>query len=146
MGYGIPAALAAALVHPDRTVIAFAGDGCFQMSAQELATAVQEQLPIIVIVVNNGMLGTIRMHQERRFPNRVIGTDLTNPDFVALARAYGAFGVRVEHAGDFPAALAQAREARRPALIELVTDPEALAPRASLSATRAQGEQAQAVT
>jgi acetolactate synthase I/II/III large subunit len=140
MGYGLPAAVAAQLVHPDRLVVAFAGDGCLQMCAHELATAVQEGLPIVVIVVNNGMLATIRMHQERRFPRRVMGTDLVNPDFVALARAYGAHGERVEHADGFPAAFARAREAGRPALVELVTDPEALTPRASLSAIRAQGE------
>jgi acetolactate synthase-1/2/3 large subunit len=140
MGYGLPAAVAAQLLHPDRLVVAFAGDGCLQMCAHELATAVQEGLPIVVIVVNNGMLATIRMHQERRFPRRVMGTDLVNPDFVALARAYGAHGERVEHADAFPAAFARAREAGRPALVELVTDPEALTPRASLSAVRAQGE------
>jgi acetolactate synthase-1/2/3 large subunit len=132
--------VAAQLLHPDRLVVAFAGDGCLQMCAHELATAVQEGLPIVVIVVNNGMLATIRMHQERRFPRRVMGTDLVNPDFVALARAYGAHGERVEHADAFPGAFARAREAGRPALVELVTDPEALTPRASLSAVRAQGE------
>jgi acetolactate synthase-1/2/3 large subunit len=144
MGYGIPASLAAQLVHPERTVVAFAGDGCFQMCGQELATMVQERLPVIVIVVNNRMLGTIRMHQERRFPRRVIGTDLVNPDFAALANAYGAHGERVEHTDDFPAALARARESGGPALIELLTDPEALTPLASLSETRARGEAAAA--
>jgi acetolactate synthase I/II/III large subunit len=136
MGYGIPAALAAQLLHPERTVIAFSGDGDFQMYAQELATAVQEGLPIIVLVVNNGTYGTIRMHQETHFPERVIATDLSNPDFVALARAYGAHGERVEAAADFPAALARARAAGTPALIELVTDAEALTPSASLSEIR----------
>jgi acetolactate synthase-1/2/3 large subunit len=139
MGYGIPASLAAAVVHPERTVVAFAGDGCFQMCGQELATLVQERLPVIVIVVNNRMLGTIRMHQERRFPRRVIGTDLVNPDFAALARAYGAYGARVERTDDFAAALAGARESAGPALIELVTDPDALTPLTSLSGARAQG-------
>jgi acetolactate synthase-1/2/3 large subunit len=143
MGYGLPAALAAQLVHPDRLVVAFAGDGCFQMSAHELATAVQERLPIVVVVVNNGTLGTIRMHQERRFPGRVIGTDLVNPDFVALARAYGAAGERVHDAAGFPAAFERARAADRPAVVELVTDPEALTPRAALSAIRAEGERSQ---
>jgi acetolactate synthase-1/2/3 large subunit len=134
MGYGIPAALAAQIVHPDRRVVAFAGDGCFQMCGQELATMVAEQLPILVVVANNGMLGTIRMHQERRFPGRVMATDLVNPDFTALARAYGAFAVRVEQARELPAAVQRARDAGGPALIELVTDPDALTPTASLSA------------
>ena len=136
MGYGVPAALAAQLLHPERTVIAFAGDGDFQMYGQELATAVQEGLPIIVVVVNNGTYGTIRMHQERHFPERVIATDLRNPDFAALARAYGAHGERVEDAAQFPGAFKRARAAGRPALLELMTDAEALTPHASLSAIR----------
>ena len=90
MGYGLPAAIAAKLAHPDRTVVALAGDGCLLMTAQELATAVQYGLPIIVIVANNGMYGTIRMHQERHYPDRVVGTTLVNPDFVAFARSFGA--------------------------------------------------------
>ena len=136
MGYGIPAALTAQLLHPEASVIAFSGDGDFQMCGQELATAVQEALPILVIVINNGTYGTIRMHQERRFPARVIATDLVNPDFAALARAYGASGERVEDAADFPAALQRARAAGGPALIELICDPEALTPGQSLSAIR----------
>jgi acetolactate synthase-1/2/3 large subunit len=136
MGYGVPAALAAQLLHPDRAVVAFAGDGDFQMCGMELATAVQEGLPILVIVVNNSTYGTIRMHQERRFPERVIATDLANPDFAGLARAYGAHGERIEHAAEFPAALERARTAGGPALIELITDPEALTPGASLSEIR----------
>jgi acetolactate synthase-1/2/3 large subunit len=142
MGYGIPAALAAALLRPASRVVAFAGDGCFQMCGQELATMVQERLPIIVIVANNGMLATIRMHQERRFPARVIGTDLVNPDFAALARAYHLYGERVERTDQFPPALSRAREAGGPALIELITDPEALTPSASLSETRVRGKAA----
>jgi acetolactate synthase-1/2/3 large subunit len=144
MGYGVPASLAAQLLHPERTVVAFAGDGCFQMCAQELATMVQERLPIIVIVANNGMLATIRMHQERRFPGRVIGTDLVNPDFAALARAFGMHAERVQHSDEFSAALARARAAVGPVLIELLTDPEALTPVASLSQTRAQAQAAPA--
>ena len=136
MGYGIPAALAAQLLHPEALVIAFSGDGDFQMCGQELATAVQEALPILVVVINNGTYGTIRMHQERRFPARVIATDLVNPDFAALARAYGASGERVEDAADFPAALQRARAAGGPALIELICDPEALTPGQSLSEIR----------
>ncbi|OJU50875.1 MAG: thiamine pyrophosphate-binding protein, partial [Mesorhizobium sp. 61-13] len=96
MGYGTPAAVAAKALHPERTVIAFAGDGCFMMNGQEFATAVQYNLPIIVIVVNNGIYGTIRMHQEREYPGRVSGTGLVNPDFAALARAYGGHGETVE--------------------------------------------------
>ncbi len=138
MGYGVPAAVAAQLVHPDRTVVALAGDGCFQMAGQELATLVQERLPIVVIVANNRMLATIRMHQERRFPARVIATDLVNPDFAAYARAFGVHAERVERTEDFPAALERARAAGGPALIELWTDPEALTPAASLSGTREQ--------
>jgi acetolactate synthase-1/2/3 large subunit len=133
MGYGIPAALAAQLLHPERAVVAYAGDGCFQMCGQELATMVAERLPVLVIVANNRMLGTIRMHQERRFPGRVMATELVNPDFTALARAYGAFGERVERADEFAGALRRAREAEGPALIELMTDPDALTPTSSLS-------------
>lgn len=140
MGYGVPAALAAQLVRPDSPVLAFAGDGDFQMCGQELATMVQERLPVLVLVANNGMLGTIRMHQERRFPERVIGTDLVNPDFAGLARAYGAHGERVERTEGFPDAFARARAADGPALIELITDPEALTPAASLSETRARAK------
>jgi acetolactate synthase I/II/III large subunit len=142
MGYGIPAALAAQLIHPERAVIALAGDGCFQMAGQELATMAQEQLPIIVIVANNRMLGTIRMHQERRFPDRVFATDLVNPDFAALARAYGAHAERVERDHEFAPALQRARDAGRPALIELITDPQALTPAASIAQTRAQAQAA----
>ncbi len=137
MGYGVPAALAAKLVHPEREVFAFSGDGDFQMCGMELATAVQEGLPIVVIVVNNGTYGTIRMHQERRYPERVIATDLSNPDFAGLARACGAHGERIEHAAAFPEALQRARTCGGPALIELLTDPEALTPGASLSEIRA---------
>jgi acetolactate synthase-1/2/3 large subunit len=137
MGYGIPAALAAQVLRPGAPVVAFAGDGDFQMCGQELATMVQERLPILVLVANNGMLGTIRMHQERRFPDRVIATDLVNPDFAALAHAYGAHGERVERAEQLPEAFARARAAGGPAVIELITDPEALTPSASLTETRA---------
>jgi len=137
MGYGTPAAVAAKLVHPDRTVIAFAGDGCFMMNGQEIATAVQYDANIVVVVVaNNRMLGTIRMHQERAYPGRVVGTDLINPDFAALAQAYGAHGERVSRTEDFAGAFERALNAGRPALIELEIDPEALTPGAGLSAIR----------
>ena len=138
MGYGTPAAVGAKRLHPDRPVIAFAGDGCFLMNGQELATAVQYDLPIVVVVVNNGMYGTIRMHQERSYPARVIGTDLRNPDFAKLAEAYGAFGARVERTADFAAAFRAAEASGKPALIELVVDPEAITPRDRLSAIREQ--------
>jgi acetolactate synthase-1/2/3 large subunit len=140
MGYGVPAAVAGKLVHPERPVVAFAGDGCFLMCGQELATMVANDLDVLVIVVNNGMLGTIRMHQERHYPGRVMATELVNPDFAAFARSFGASGERVEETGAFGAALERALEARGPSLLELVCDPEALTPRQSLSQARAQGE------
>ena len=136
MGYGFPASLAAKLVFPEREAVCLAGDGCFQMNGQEMATAVQYGLNIIVLVVNNGMYGTIRMHQEKNYPGRVYGTELKNPDFVALARAYGAYGERVERTGDFPDAFEKARSENRPALLELVVDPEALTPNTTLSEFR----------
>ncbi|MEK0082041.1 thiamine pyrophosphate-binding protein [Benzoatithermus flavus] len=137
MGYGLPAAIAAKLACPDRPVVSFAGDGCFLMTGQELATAVQHELPIITIVVDNGMYGTIRMHQEREHPGRVSGTSLKNPDFAALARAYGAFGARVERTEEFAPAFAEAVASGRPALLHLILDPEAITPRTSLSEIRA---------
>jgi len=138
MGYGVPAAIAAKLVHPDRTVVCFSGDGCFLMSAQELATVKQYQLPIVFIVVNNGMYGSIRMHQEIHYPGRVYGTALENPDFAALAQAYGLHGQIVERTADFPAAFENALKAGKGALIELRIDPEAITPRTTLSALREQ--------
>jgi acetolactate synthase I/II/III large subunit len=136
MGYGLPAAVAAKTLHPQRTVVCFAGDGCFLMTGQELATAVQYRLNIVILVVNNDMYGTIRMHQEREFPGRVIGTNLHNPDFVALAKAYGAHGEQVTRTTDFPAAFERALAAGTPALLELRIDPEAITPRTTLSALR----------
>lgn len=139
MGYGVPAAIAAKLRHPDRPVVAMAGDGCFLMTGQELATARRHGAAVIFLVVNNGMYGTIRMHQERSFPERVIATDLTNPDFVAYAAAFGIPGEAVRKTDAFAGALARARESEAGYLIELVVDPEALTPTQSLSAARAQG-------
>jgi acetolactate synthase I/II/III large subunit len=136
MGFGLPAALAAKVVHPRRTVVAVAGDGDFLMTGQELATAVQHRLDVVVLVVNNGMYGTIRMHQERAFPGRVIATDLVNPDFPALARAYGAFGEAVEETGAFAAAFERALAADGPALLDLQVDPETIAPGVSITALR----------
>ena len=138
MGYGLPAAIAAKLVHPDRDVVCLAGDGDFLMTAQELATARQAGAPVVVVVLDNGMYGTIRMHQERRFPGRVSGTDLENPDFVALARAFGAYGERVERTADVPAALDRALGAGTAAVLHVPVDPEALTPRQTLSEIRAE--------
>jgi acetolactate synthase-1/2/3 large subunit len=136
MGYGLPAAVAAQLVHPERVVVCFTGDGDFVMSSPELATAVQYELPIVILLVNNGMYATIRMHQERQFPGRVIGTDLENPDFRALAQAYGAHGERVERTGDFEAAFERALGSGKPSVLELVVDPERISPRVRLSELR----------
>lgn len=136
MGYGLPAAIAAKLACPQRTVVTFAGDGCFLMTGQELATAVQYDLALIVIVCNNAMFGTIRMHQEREHPGRVSATSLKNPDFAALARSFGAHGEQVRRSQDFPAAFERAAAAGGPALIEILMDPEALAPALTLSDAR----------
>jgi acetolactate synthase-1/2/3 large subunit len=137
MGYGVPAAVAAKAVHPDRPVVCIAGDGDFLMTGQELATAVQEGLNVVVLVVNNAMYGTIRMHQERHYPGRVVGTDLRNPDFVAYARAFGAHGALVERSEDFAGALDEALGCGRPAVIELRVDPQAITPRQTLDEIRA---------
>ena len=136
MGYGVPAAVAAKVVCPDRIVVCFSGDGDFLMCGQELATAVQYDLAVVILVINNGMYGTIRMHQERQFPGRVYGTDLVNPDFAALARAFGACGEIVERTEEFAAAFERALAAGGPALLELRVDPEAITPRATLSEIR----------
>jgi acetolactate synthase-1/2/3 large subunit len=136
MGYGVPAAVAAKLVHKDATVLCFAGDGDFLMSSQELATAIQYDLPIVILVVNNGMYGTIRMHQERHYPGRVVGTELVNPDFAGYARAFGAYGEIVEETSQFADAFERAIESGVPAVLELQTDPEAITPRTTLTAIR----------
>jgi acetolactate synthase-1/2/3 large subunit len=136
MGYGVPAAIAAKLRHPERPVVCLSGDGDFLMSGHELATAIQYGAAVVVLVVNNGMLGTIRMHQERQFPGRVVGTDLVNPDFVAYAHAFGAHGALVERTEDFADAFEEALAAGRPALLELRVDPEAITPRATLTQIR----------
>jgi acetolactate synthase-1/2/3 large subunit len=136
MGYGVPAAVAAKIRFPQRAVVCFAGDGCFQMTGQEFATAVQCKANIVVIVVDNGMYGTIRMHQERRFPARVHATDLVNPDFAALARAYGGFGIKVVSTEEFPHAWEAAHQAGVPALIHMVLDPQAITPDTTLAALR----------
>jgi acetolactate synthase-1/2/3 large subunit len=137
MGYGVPASIAAKIVHRDRVVVSWNGDGCFMMNGQELATAVRYGLNIVFVIVNNGMFGTIRMHQEMHYPGRVHGTGLENPDFCALAQAYGAQGERVTRSEDFPAAFERALTAGRPAVIELVVDPEAITPTQTISGLRA---------
>jgi len=136
MGYGVPAAIAAKRRYPDRDVIAFAGDGCFMMHGQELATAVQHKIPVIIIIINNSMFGTIRMHQERNYPKRISGTELHNPDFTALAHAYGAFGETVTNTADFMPAFERARAANRPAVIEIQCDGEAISTTATISSLR----------
>jgi acetolactate synthase-1/2/3 large subunit len=133
MGYGLPAAIAAKLARPEHAVVALAGDGCFTMTAQELATAVQYGLAVTVIVVDNGMYGTIRMHQERAYPGRVIGTSLVNPDFAAFARSFGAQGETVTRTQEFAPALERALAAGGPALIHVKVDADAIAPGRSLS-------------
>jgi acetolactate synthase-1/2/3 large subunit len=133
MGYGLPAAIAAKLRYPGRIVVAVAGDGCFLMYGQELATAMKYSLPIIIVVVNNSMYGTIRMHQERNYPGRVYGTDLVNPDFAAFAQAFGAKGEIVKRTEDFPAVFEKALAAEAPYLIELRVDPDVITPSSRLS-------------
>lgn len=139
MGYGVPAAIAAKLAHPDREVVAFAGDGCFLMTGQELATAVQYGVNVVIVVVDNGSYGTIRMHQERHFPGRISATDLHNPDFAAFARAFGAWGATVDKTVDFAPAFAEARQAGRPALLHVKTDVEDISPGRTITSLRAGG-------
>jgi acetolactate synthase-1/2/3 large subunit len=136
MGYGVPAAVAAKIVEPNRMVIACAGDGCFLMNGQELATAVQYGANIIVLVFDNGTYGTIRMHQEREFPGRVIGTDLRNPDFAALAQSYGALGLQVNATEEFPSAFERAARSNKPALIHIKMDAEAISTTTTISKLR----------
>ena len=145
MGYGVPSAIAAKLVHPDRPVVSFSGDGCFLMNGQELSTAKQNGTRVIFIVVNNGIYGTIRMNQEKSYPGRVIGTDLCNPDFSVLARAYGLHGEVVEKTSDFAPAFERAWSARTAALLELRVDPDAISPRTTLSAIRAEALKAKSM-
>jgi acetolactate synthase I/II/III large subunit len=140
MGYGVPAAVAAKLVHPERLVVGFCGDGGFLMTGQELATSLAAGIGPIILLFNNAMYGTIRMHQERRFPGRVVGTALANPDFAALARAYGAFAATIERTEDFASAFEEAAAGKRAAVIELRIDPEIITTRTTLSAIRRQAE------
>ncbi|MBS0534921.1 MAG: thiamine pyrophosphate-binding protein [Proteobacteria bacterium] len=136
MGYGLPASLAMKTLYPHRTVVCVAGDGDFLMTGQDFMTAVQYGLGIIVVLWDNGTYGTIRMHQEREYPGRVVGTDLRNPDFVAYAKAFGGFGIRVDKTADFPAAFAAAQKSGLPSIIHLKVDAEPLTPGMSMSAIR----------
>jgi acetolactate synthase-1/2/3 large subunit len=137
MGYGVPAGVGAKRVQPDSTVVVFSGDGDFLMNGQEFATAVQYDLPILVVLLDNGMYGTIRMHQERHYPGRVSATSLRNPDFAAYARAFGGHGERVEATRDFAPALERALASGKPAILHCLIDPEAITPSMSLSQIRA---------
>ena len=136
MGYSVPSAVAAKRLYPDRPVICVAGDGCFLMNGQEFATAVQYDLPIIVIVVDNGTYGTIRMHQEREYPGRVTATNLRNPDFAAYARAFGGFGATVEKTDQFAKAFADAKASGKPSIIHLKVETDAISPANTLTAIR----------
>ena len=136
MGYGVPAAVAAKITAPDRMVVSLAGDGCFLMNGQEFATAVQHGANVVIVVVDNGMYGTIRMHQEREYPGKVYGTELANPDFVALARAYGWAGVRIGRTAEFEPELLAALQRQEGTLIEVMLDPEVITTRSTLSAIR----------
>jgi len=136
MGYGLPAGVGAKRLWPGRDVLVFAGDGDFLMSGQELATAVQYNAPAIFVVVNNGMYGTIRMHQEKHYPGRVSGTALRNPDFAAYARSFGCVGELVEDTAQFGPAFQRCVASGQPALIEVRIDPQAISPSTTLDAIR----------
>ena len=138
MGFGLPAAIGAQRLFPKRTVVCFAGDGDFLMNGQEFATAVQYGLPIIVVLIDNGMYGTIRMHQERMYPGRVIATALRNPDFAAYARAFGGFGATVEATADFPAAFEAAVASGLPSIVHVKFDADGITPATTLTSIRAQ--------
>jgi acetolactate synthase-1/2/3 large subunit len=143
MGYGLPAAVTAKITYPDRTVLCFAGDGDFQMNCQELATAAQAGACPIILILNNGIYGTIRAHQEKHYPARVSGTTMTgNPDFAALGRSYGFHGERVETTEDFAPAFERALASETGAVLDLNISPEALTPRQTLSQMRAAGQAA----
>jgi acetolactate synthase I/II/III large subunit len=136
MGYGVPAAVAMKRLYPDRVVVAISGDGDFLMNGQEFATAVQFNLPIVVVIPDNGAYGTIRMHQEREYPGRITATALRNPDFAAYARAFGGYGAVVESTADFAGAFAAASQSGKPAIIHLKIDPEAITPVTTLTKIR----------
>lgn len=138
MGYGLPSAVGAKRIYPEKTVISFNGDGCFMMHGQEFATAVQYQLPIIVILIDNSMFGTIRMHQERHYPGRISATKLQNPDFAAYAQAFGGYGERVETTEQFATAFERALASGKPAILHCLIDPEAITPTTTLAKIRQQ--------
>ena len=136
MGYGVPAAISAKVAAPERVVVCFAGDGDFQMNMQELGSAMQEEAQPIVLIVNNSRYGTIRMHQERRYPERVVGTDIKNPDFVSIARAYGFYSEQVTSIEEFKAAFDNALDSKTGAVLDLIVDPEMLTPQQSITQAR----------
>jgi acetolactate synthase-1/2/3 large subunit len=136
MGYGLPAAVGAKRVEPEKTVVCFAGDGCFMMHGQEFATAVQYDLPIIVVLIDNGMYGTIRMHQEKHYPGRVSATQLKNPDFAAYAQAFGGYGERVETTEQFGPAFERAVASGKPAILHCLIDPQTISPSTTLDNIR----------
>jgi acetolactate synthase-1/2/3 large subunit len=142
MGYGLPAAVGAKRLAPDKLVVCFAGDGCFMMHGQEFATAVQYNLPLVVVIVDNGMYGTIRMHQEKHYPGRISATQLKNPDFSAYARAFGGHGERVEKTEEFGPAFERAVASGLPAIIHCLIDPEAITPTTTISKLRAAAQKA----
>jgi acetolactate synthase-1/2/3 large subunit len=137
MGYGVPAAVAAKIVQPERTVVCFAGDGDFLMSGMELATAVQYDAPVVIVILNNGMYGTIRMHQEKNYPGRVVGTELRNPHFAAYARSFGALGEIVEETAQFAPAFERIVASGKPGVIDIHLDPQAITPGTTLDKIRA---------
>ncbi len=137
MGYGLPAAVGAKRLSPEKMVVCFAGDGCFMMHGQEFATAVQYDLPIIVVLIDNGMYGTIRMHQEKHYPGRISATHLKNPDFAAYARAFGGHGERVETTEQFGPAFERAVASGKPAIVHCLIDPEAITPTTTIAKLRA---------
>jgi len=139
MGYGVPAAIAAKIARPERTVVCFSGDGDFLMCGQELATAVQYDAAVVIVIVNNGMYGTIRMHQEKNYPGRVSGTDLTNPHFAAFARSFGALGEIVEETAQFGPAFERIVASGKPGVIDIHLDPQAITPNTTLDKLRASG-------
>jgi acetolactate synthase-1/2/3 large subunit len=141
MGFGVPAAVAAKTARRNQTVVAFNGDGDYMMNGQELATAVQYGLNIVFIVVNNNMYGTIRMHQERDYPGRVSGTALINPDFAALAKAYGAHGETVTETAQFAGALERCLQSKKPSVMEVVIDPNAITSSTTIEAIREKARQ-----
>jgi acetolactate synthase I/II/III large subunit len=137
MGYGLPAAVGIKRLYPQRTVLCISGDGDFLMHGQEIATAVQYDLPIVVVIMDNGSFGTIRMHQEREYPDRVVGTELKNPDFAAYAKAFGGFGATVDKTADFARAFEAAEQSGKPAIIHVKVEANAITPMTTLDAIRA---------